>query len=259
MDTLAITSTFKPHIIHSSQNLNLAAWELSKILALVSRHKLVILSGFSPMSRDELLGYCQSQASLLSWDFGPVMEMRADKNTKNYLFTEGDVPLHWDGAFYQEPRFLFFHCIEAPLPYAGGETLFVNTEIVWENASTSQQAEWASYQLQFTTEKLAHYGGQIRRKLVCEHPETGQTILRFAEPVGEDYLNPVQVHVLGKTKEHSTAILTELSQCMRAQPSCYTHQWQQGDYLLVDNFSLLHGRNAFREQTPRHLRRIQIL
>ncbi|KTD21955.1 pyoverdine biosynthesis protein PvcB [Legionella lansingensis] len=256
---MAKLTHFAPYVVHTADHFDLTHWQLKIILELTAKHKVVLLRGFAAMSRDDLLAYCQSQAQLLFWDFGPVMEMKVDKNSKNYLFTESDVPLHWDGAFHQEPRFLFFHCIEAPLATMGGETLFVNTEMVWEKASDQQQKKWLNYRLQFTTEKLAHYGGNIQRDLVTKHPQTGRTILRFAEPVGEDYLNPVSVRVLNKEPRESLDILAELSQCMRNENNCYLHQWQQGDYLFADNFSLLHGRNAFKQQSPRHLRRIQIL
>lgn len=259
MNHTLISQPFKPRVLQGSLKSCLAEFALAELLQLTSLHKLIVLRGFSAMAREELLAYCQSQAKLLSWDFGPVMEMKVDKAAKNYLFTDSDVPLHWDGAFYQEPRFLFFHCIEAPLAKAGGETLFVNTERVWKEAGAAQQNRWQNYQLQFSTEKLAHYGGQISRTLVNKHPDSGETILRFAEPVGEDYLNPVQVQVINQTGAQSEVILAELSQAMRHPKVCYSHQWQKGDYLLADNFSLLHGRNAFKQHSPRHLRRIQIL
>lgn len=250
---------FQPHVLVAEKDLNLTNYNLTEFLELTMQHKLLLLKGFSEMERDDLLAYCQEQTRVLAWDFGPVMEMKVDKNTKNYLFTDGDVPLHWDGAFYQEPRFLLFHCIEAPLTSMGGETLFVNTEMVWNKASLKQKRQWSDYRLQFTTEQLAHYGGKIERELVCKHPKTGRTILRFAEPVGENYLNPVHVNILNKNPSESDIILKELSQCMREKSNSYFHQWEQGDYLIADNFSLLHGRNAFKEQSPRHLRRIQIL
>lgn len=250
---------FNPHTILGSSPADLSTLELNAILTAVIQHKLVLLRRFKALDRDNLLDYCQSQVKLLSWDFGPVMEMRADKIPKNYLFTEGDVPLHWDGAFYQEPRFLLFHCIQAPDEQAGGETVFVDTETVWKSLDTDTQQRWSSYELNFTTDKIAHYGGNISRNLVNTHPETGKTILRFAEPVGEDYLNPVSVYVKEKSPLQSTAILTEISRIMRKKAHCYHHTWETGDYLIADNFSLLHGRNAFNKHSPRHLRRIQIL
>ncbi|WP_419420125.1 TauD/TfdA family dioxygenase [Legionella sp. D16C41] len=257
--TTIIDSSFHSYIFTKEQVNCLADINLTEILKKVRRHKIVLFRGLPTLTREQLLTYCSSQAKLLHWDFGPVMEMRPDLKAKNYLFTHGDVPLHWDGAFYQEPRFLFFHCLQAPKQHTGGETLFVNTEAVWQDATEQQRQQWLTYELTFATEKLAHYGGHIKRNLIARHPDTQQTIIRFAEPVGEDYLNPVEVSVINKSHAESEAIIKNISQLMRNPRYCYQHQWQTGDYLLADNFSLLHGRNAFSEITPRHLRRIQIL
>lgn len=259
MNNQTITQSFRPYLQKAGAQKDITTLSLKMILKLVTHHKIILLRGFNPINREELLDYCQSQAKLLSWAFGPVMEMKVDKATKNYLFTEGDVPLHWDGAFHKEPRFLLFNCIQAPTPGTGGETLFVNTESVWNEASDQQQQKWRQYSLNFHTEKLAHYGGSITRSLVNIHPDTQNVILRFAEPVGEDYLNPVQVSVLGASGKEANTILSNLSHCMRQKQHLYQHQWQQGDFLIADNFSLLHGRNSFNQHSPRHLRRIQIL
>ncbi|WP_454781456.1 TauD/TfdA dioxygenase family protein [Legionella sp. WA2022007384] len=250
---------FSPYLIQADHHRNLTDLSLEMLLNETTQHKIVLLRGFNLLERDDLLHYCQKQAQLLSWDFGPVMEMKVDQQPQNYLFTEGDVPLHWDGAFHQEPRFLLFHCLHAPQAGSGGETVFANTERVWQAASDAQRKEWDDYALTFHTEKLAHYGGTITRNLINNHPDTQQVILRFAEPVGEDYLNPVHVKIIDKNEDESHAILSSLSQSMRMPEHLYEHQWQQGDFLLADNFSLLHGRNAFHRHSPRHLRRIQIL
>ena len=249
----------RPYIIQTREPHCLTKLSLEAILNQVTEHKIVLLRGFHPLAREPLVNYCQSQARLLSWDFGPVMEMKVDSDAKNYLFTEGDVPLHWDGAFHQEPRFLFFNCLHAPATGNGGETLFINTEAAWQAASPAQQEKWRSYTFSFHTEKLAHYGGSITRDLINYHPDTQHIILRFAEPVGEDYLNPVTVRVNNKSEEESQHILSTLSQYLRQPQFMYQHQWQAGDFLIADNFSLLHGRNAFQRHSPRHLRRIQIL
>ena len=46
--------------------------------------------------------------ALLEWDFGPIMEMKFSASAKNYLFSEEEVPFHWDGAFLKEPKYLIF-------------------------------------------------------------------------------------------------------------------------------------------------------
>ena len=38
----------------------------------------------------------------------------------------------------------------------------------------------------------------------------------------------------------------------------YGHAWQQNDVVIADNFSLLHGREAFTARSARHLQRVHI-
>ena len=227
--------------------------------ALVAEHHLVLLRGFNCLAKENLVQYAQSLGPLLEWDFGQVMEMQVQAMPKNYLFTHGPVPFHWDGAFHQVPSLLLFHCIQAPLPQSGGETVFCNTPLLWQEASPVEQQQWQSYTLHFKTEKLAHYGGTIQIPLVQQHPVTKQTVLRFAEPVPDTLLNPVEAQVAQLTATASADFFTAMAErCYQAR-YCYSHTWQQDDFLIADNHSLIHGRNAFKEFSPRHLRRIQVL
>ena len=53
--------------------------------------------------------------------------------------------------------------------------------------------------------------------------------------------------------------LNEMSALCYQTENCYAHQWQNNDVLLADNFALIHARRAFKNFSPRFLRRIQIL
>lgn len=132
---------------------------------LLNKHKIILLRDSPYTNSESLIEFAKHIGPLLEWDFGSVMEMRVDENPKNYLFTNGPVPFHWDGAFYRVPKYLLFQCVAAPLASCGGETIFSNT----------------------------------------------------------------------------------------------THIWQNNDLLIADNYVLIHGRHAFKQFSPRHLRRIQIL
>lgn len=80
---------FKPYTIQADGKSALASKPLTMILNLVTQYKIVLLRGFKSLDRDNLLNYCQSQARLLSWDFGPVMEMKVDEKPKTiYLLKE---------------------------------------------------------------------------------------------------------------------------------------------------------------------------
>lgn len=233
--------------------------EPAQLKALLQTHHILLFQGFPALEKEMLVEYAESIDPVLAWDFGKVMEMQVKADAQNYLFTTNSVPFHWDGAFHQVPRYLLFHCIEAPLKHAGGETLFTNTQQIWENTSFLQQQEWQTLHLCYETEKLAHYGGRITQPLVAQHPDTGKTILRFAEPVPSSFKNPVKVSVEGYSPETSEQLIQDIAQTCYDPRYCYTHCWEENDLLLADNYALIHGRHAFKEFSPRHLRRIQIL
>ena len=250
-------STFGLMIMASSHHQTLDEISTNVLKELIDQHHLIVLRGFQQPNKDELTHYAEHIGPLLAWDFGVVMEMRAHEDAKNYLFTEGHVPFHWDGAFHQEPSYLLFHCIEAPSVNSGGETLFANTNAIWEHSNQDERNQWRHIQLTYETEKLAHYGGKITIPLVQTHPRTQKTILRFAEPVPDHMLNPVTVNI--DYLENKNTFLQMMADRCYQQAYCYTHKWENNDILFADNFSLIHARHAFKKISPRHLRRIQIL
>jgi alpha-ketoglutarate-dependent taurine dioxygenase len=204
------------------------------------------------LAQKESLKVGEIENKLLHWDFGPVMSMKFDPAAKNYLFSSGAVPFHWDGAFFKEPQTLLFYCTESE--GEGGETLFVNTEKVWESLSDAEQKECEGITLNYETSKVAHYGGKITLPLVKKHPLTGKTILRMAEQV-ETELNPVSLKIEGTLdpKGFYDRMVKKLYE------HSFHHQWQRGDLLLVDNHTFLHGRRPLLGNKTRSFKRIQIL
>lgn len=213
-------------------------------------------------SKDELLTYAQSlslkvgeiQDKLLHWEFGPVMEMKFDRQAQNYLFSDEVVPFHWDGAFYREPQKLLFFCEESV--GNGGETLFVNTELLWNSLTEEQKEKCLKVTLTYRTEKKAHYGGEIKVPLVQKHPVTGAIILRLAEEV-ETHLNPVTLEISGI--DSAETFYQELRTKLYDPEFMYEHSWQKGDLLVCDNFTFLHGRRALGGNLKRSFKRVQIL
>lgn len=191
---------------------------------------------------------------LLHWEFGPIMNMCFDPKASNYLFSKEAVPLHWDGAFYKEPRLLLFYCTESG--ELGGETIFLNTEDLWEKLTKHEQEECKKISLTYKTQKLAHYGGEITIPLVQSHPDTKKTILRMAEKV-ETNLNPVTLEING-TDDASSFYNRMISKFNDPQIR-YSHKWQKGDLLVCDNYTYLHGRRPLGGNLARSFKRIQIL
>ncbi len=217
------------------------------------------LSSVEALTDDELVEFSESLSEvksgpkLLEWDFGKIMRMKYDSSAANYLFSSEKVPLHWDGPFHVEPRYLIFFCDTSA--GSDGATVFVDTEAILKDLPPETIETYRKITLTYTTEKKAHYGGQFSTKVVAEHPFHNRPVLRFAEVVETD-LNPVELTVDGSENPH---FYQELEELVTSPKYRYEHNWVAGDLLVVDNHSYLHGRNALGDNLGRSFRRIQVL
>ncbi|MGM1062183.1 TauD/TfdA family dioxygenase [Saccharothrix sp. Mg75] len=222
--------------------------------------RVLVLRGFDLMAKQEFADYCRQWGEVLKWEPGEVVDLVVQEDPKNYLFASGDVPFHWDGAFVEaDPRWFFFQCLDAA-EEAGGETVFCDTTAVYRDAEAETREQWSRISVTYETEKLAHYGGQVTERLISQHPATGVPVLRFAEPLDPAvYKNPVHVTVDGVEQGQVDTFLRSMAERLHRREYCYDHPWQAGDILIADNFSLVHGRNAFTGPTTRHLQRVEVI
>lgn len=234
----------------------------------VAGHGVVVARGFAPLEGELLPEFGERFGEVLEWDFGQVNDLRVQTGAQNYLYTNRAVPFHWDGAFVGRiPRYIIFQCESAPPPGAGGETLFCDTRRVLQRAAPHEQEEWEQISITYSTEKVVHYGGTFSSPLLARHPESGELIIRYAEPV--DDLNPVRLEIEGipaaaaaaaaAGAEGREAFLARMRRRLYDPQVCYAHPWRDGDILIADNHALLHGRRAFSESAPRHIRRVNVL
>jgi len=216
----------------------------------VFTHRVVVLRGLAAEGPVDWPASVRRLGPLQPWPFGAVHEIKVDPEAENYLYTTHEVPLHWDGAFKGEiPGILAFQCHRAPPQGAGGETVFVDTVALWNAADEATRERLRRGRYRYTTEKKAHYGGTFTSDVVGRHPITGETVLRYAEPV--DDLNPVAVEALTE--------VGGLHELLHTPGARYQHAWRDGDVVLADNHALLHGRTAFVADAPRHLLRVNVL
>ncbi|MFM9959626.1 MAG: TauD/TfdA dioxygenase family protein [Planctomycetaceae bacterium] len=93
--------------------------------------------------------------------------------------------------------------------------------------------------------------------MLATHPVSGESVLRFAEPVAD--LNPVRLEIDGLPTAEQPLFLARMHELLNDPEGCYAHSWRAGDVVLADNHALLHGRHAFTQPAARHLRRVNIL
>ena len=243
-------------VLHGDGSVDPRTLESDALAALATEHRVVVLRGFASLRDDAFVDFCRPLGNILEWEFGAINRLVPSSEARNYIYTRAAVPLHWDGAFIgRVPRFIVFHCDLAPDRGSGGETTFVDTTRVLAAATTEQRDRWSEVSVKYETEKVVHYGGSFTARVVDRHPVTGEAVLRFAEPVAD--LNPVRLSVMGAVDP--SGFLGEMQALLAAPESMLVHSWREGDIVIADNFALLHGRRAFTANTPRAIRRINVL
>jgi alpha-ketoglutarate-dependent taurine dioxygenase/4-hydroxybenzoate polyprenyltransferase len=224
----------------------------------ISINKLIVFRGYVILPKQELALFAQKLGKPLQWAFGAINELKVKPDTENYIFTDHEVPLHWDGAFVGTiPHIILFQCIVAPKKEDLGGTTFSNTSKILENLPTTKRKEWEHITITYTTKKIVHYGGKIVQPLLQQHKVNETEVIRYAEPV--DDLNPVTLDIKGLQNQTADSFIKEMKATLYEPQYLYTHRWEINDIVLADNHTLLHGREAFSNPNERYIQRINIL
>ncbi|MFZ4832125.1 TauD/TfdA dioxygenase family protein [Rouxiella sp. Mn2063] len=236
---------------------------VTALRALAQQHHLLVLRGFSSGFSDEqrLTRYAEQWGEIMMWPFGAVLDVKEHPDAKDHIFDSSYVPLHWDGMYKPTiPEFQLFHCVAAPEQDEGGRTTFVDTTRVLAHVDDELLTKWKAVSITYRIKQVVHYGGKVCSPLVVEHPSGEGSIMRYNEPPteGKKFLNKHELEYHGIPPEQEEAFHDNLQQHLYDPRHYYAHQWQQGDVVIADNFSLLHGREGFTARSARHLQRVHI-
>jgi L-tyrosine isonitrile desaturase/decarboxylase len=237
--------------------------DIGYLRELLGRERLLLLRGFRTFADAEgLAAYCERWGEISVWPFGKVLELVERNNPEDHIFDNNYVPLHWDGMYRpQVPELQVFHCVRAPLAGQGGRTTFSNTVRALEEAPAQRRALWERVTGHYQR-KMEFYDSKTVSPIVDTHPRRGFPVIRYNEPPRGGYgtfLNPPVLEFSGIDAEEAAEFHRTLQDALYS-PSCfYAHEWQEGDVVVADNFSLLHGREGFQTRAPRHLRRVHVL
>lgn len=230
---------------------------------LVWREHLIVLRGFNTFEDTESFStYCESWGEISIWPFGKVLELIEQDNPEDHIFDNSYVPLHCDGMYRpQVPEFQIFHCVKAPLSGQGGRTTFSNTILALKNASVEEKTLWNKVAGVYHR-KMEFYHSKTVAPIIDKHPHQGFSVIRYNEPPSLDrgrFVNPPELEFTGIGAEKLPDFHFTLKNALYDSCNFYAHEWQTGDVVIANNFSLLHGREAFVSKSPRHLQRVHIL
>ena len=226
-------------------------------------NQLVALRGFETFQNAEhFSNYCESWGEVSLWPFGKVLELVEQENPKDHIFDSSYVPLHWDGMYRpQIPEYQIFHCVKAPLPGQGGKTTFSNTTLALQSASSEARDMWTSVTGVYER-KMEFYNSKTLSPIITKHPHRDVSVIRYGEPHSAakgHFVNPPVLEFTGVAHDELDDFHHSLEEALYAPDNFYAHEWQTGDVVVADNFSLLHGRERFVSKSPRHIQRVHVL
>jgi len=241
--------------------------DVGMLRELLWSERLIVLRGFATFTgAEDFSEYCERWGEIGVWPFGKVLELVERNNPEDHIFDNNYVPLHWDGMYRpQVPEYQLFHCVRAPRPGQGGRTTFSNTVLALENAPAHLRTLWEKVTGHYQR-KMEFYDSKTVSPIVDSHPLRNFPVIRYNEPPTNEYgsgfghfLNPPTLEFTGISHDELAEFHRSLRQALYSPACFYAHEWQEGDLVVADNFSLLHGREAFETKAPRHLRRVHVL
>ncbi len=242
---------------------NLDDLNITVLRELVSREHLIVLRGFHTFHDTESFStYCERWGEISIWPFGKVLELIEQENPEDHIFDNSYVPLHWDGMYRRQiPEFQIFHCVKPPLAGQGGRTTFSNTILALKYASSEIKKRWNKVTGIYQRE-MEFYNSKTISPIINKHPYKDFSIIRYNEPPVENrgrFVNPPILNFSGIDADELHVFHNSLRNALYAPTNFYAHEWQKGDVVIADNFSLLHGREAFVSKSPRHIQRVHLL
>jgi alpha-ketoglutarate-dependent taurine dioxygenase len=230
--------------------------------ALTRDSKLVLLRGFANQSTGlALADFARRWGQIMTASYGEVLNLVEKNESRDSIYDSSSLPLHWDGMYMPTiPEFQVFYCVDAGQLDKGGETVFVDTVSLLEDADASVLEKWRAIKTTSRMPAVSHYGGCVRSALVVEHPVYRVQTLRYSPPTDNipDFRNPNTVTYDGLDQASMHENIACLHRALADPAHRYEHAWRTGDILIADNLTLLHGRNAFAHGSSRHLQRVHI-
>lgn len=161
--------------------------------------------------------------------------------------TTGAVPWHTEHIYKDHiPSYVMLGCQE--LQANGGNTLLLDGEVAVRELLT--RAPWAERViLSYSKDRFCG-----ESPLIVRNPLTGLPTLRFRQ--NQPGLSSVSTLVSGPIGVTVESVNDLVNKLLRETQPTYSHAWEEGDILIVDNKRMLHAREEFSGQ--RILRRILI-
>ena len=257
---------------------------------LIKEFGLVVLRGFDDFEDEEsMINFYASRAEkgLVDWEFGPIHKVTPSEDMPGYVNSNGGIPIHFD--LVAPPRYMdiaqsdymykdyicrefLLYCKETPVTKGDGGTTFVDAAGAVLALTGTKKEEWKKTVLTYETklkkkeDKESYFGGSgnvYEYPLVHVCPWTGKEVLRWWQTWSEEEHPDSPQHNWSEIKSSLSTDLkmpdleNEIRKIALDERFFFSHSYEQGDQVYVNNYTTLHGRNGFSNR--RELWRLQAI
>lgn len=191
-----------------------------------------------------------------------LLDLNADPNPEKYVTGRVALPLHNDGAFVgTHPSYIILYCVEFNQSNGYGETEICDQKLAFESMPEHLKAifekDW-----EYKIHDASHFPS-IAHKWISVPPlikkDDGTTSFNLALPFDTTEKAPAwSVRLADHDEQNSRDLLVELDQFLKNCDAFYSHRWNVGDLLIINNSKVVHGRSTITENGTRHLFRGQL-
>lgn len=235
---------------------------------LTAQFGFVVIKDLVFEGQEDLVEFAEPYGEIYQWQFGPVHVVKAEENPSGFVHSQEKLPLHWDLSMlpldhekvaqdeYFCNRLIMLYCKKSS-NHGGGETNVVDSRNALQMAGREKVERWRNTDITYYT-KMTYFGGTPRTyPLVWKHPHNDDLILRYQE--GSD-LDVQQFRLSSDQMDEKDfeALVQDIQDIVYDERCMVSHEWEEHDLLLIDNYYTLHGREPMTNR-DRELWRVQII
>lgn len=191
-----------------------------------------------------------------------LMKLPATRDKGHVVLGRGMLPFHTDGIFVgHRPDVLSLYAAEFSDVPGSGETVAVDQVRAVEELPPHLREGLQGRTLEYQIVEEGHLNKSQEDEwfsVPLMTQERGRDCLGVSMPFPDGAERSWNTRVQGASPEESRALLGELDDFLSQKRYCYSHRWEVGDMLILDNYRTLHGRTAIGEDGQRCLWRGQV-
>jgi alpha-ketoglutarate-dependent taurine dioxygenase len=221
----------------------------SEITTLLDRHGFIVTEGLQ-WERADLQEYFLKLGDLVhnkQRNQETFLELNGKMEAKEVLRGTGRMPLHRDGLMMQDNvKYVGIYCIDIEVS-EGGRTYISDTMKAWKEVPEEIKIAIKENGIEILPQDTTYYLKNEEKwyafkGIITYHNED---VLNGGLSYRPEEKKSYEIRIPNIAKELSSQYFDTIESVFNLPKFTYYHTWQKGDLLLMNNFSTMHGREAY--------------